>query len=205
MDHHSSHRSVKVTIPPVSVGIAHLQYDAASERISGWIGTEHFNERAFSGGSRGHKTVGVKLAKEYLHDQENTLQSRLSTTGEKKDAHGNYLQRGGTIPPGHYTCHYIEHHKSFKECIRLDPTKDAYAIYSPFASMPIYHHRGGFYIHGHGPKGSDGCLVPESEHKRRVLNQAIKNFKGVVVLEVIHVSYMLPAEQFEYNSGPMIG
>jgi len=76
MDHHSSHRSVKVTIPPVSVGIAHLQYDAASERISGWIGTEHFNERAFSGGSRGHKTVGVKLAKEYLHDQENTLQSR---------------------------------------------------------------------------------------------------------------------------------
>ncbi len=98
--------------------------------------------------------------------------------------------RRGTI-----AAEYVANHKVFKECIFLRPMRDAHAIYSPFASVPIVHHRGGFFIHGHGPKGSDGCLVPRDESRRKALNSAVKEFDGNVVLEVTHASYMLPAER----------
>ena len=49
-------------------------------------------------------------------------------------------------------------------------------------------------IHGSGPKGSDGCLVPASDGERRRLNQAVKQFQGKVVLQVKNVGYELPAE-----------
>ena len=54
--------------------------------------------------------------------------------------------------------------------------------------------RGGFFIHGSGRKGSDGCIVLANEHERQRLNAAVKDFAGVVVLHVTHVGYMLPAE-----------
>ena len=89
-------------------------------------------------------------------------------------------------------------HPVFHECIRLLRQKDAAAIYSPFASMPFAHGRTHtFFIHGHGPKGSDGCIVPASDIERTALNKAIKNFAGRVVLNVVGMSYMLPAERFD--------
>jgi hypothetical protein len=50
------------------------------------------------------------------------------------------------------------------------------------------------YIHGAGPKGSDGCIVPANNAERLRLNQVVKNFEGKVILVVKQVSYMLPAE-----------
>jgi hypothetical protein len=176
--------------------IAQLDYDAARELLSGTIGSEHFHMMAYSGGSRGHKAgVKPKLASQYLHGQAGTLSSHLATTPEIKDAHGNYVQRGGTLPPGHYRCHYVAHHKTFHECIQLLRSADALAIHSPFSPHPIPHGRGNdFFIHGAGPKGSDGCIVPANEAERRRLNLAVKHFPGRVVLLVKNVSYMLPAE-----------
>jgi len=178
--------------------VAVLTYDATAERLRGTIGTASpFDMRAFSGGSRGHKPVSGSLAKKYHHDEARSTTSRLATTREEKDGGGNYVQRGGTLPPGHYVCRYVQHHKSFGECLFLDPCRDAQVIHSPFALNPIVHGRGGFYIHGAGPKGSDGCIVPASDSERRRLDRAVKNFRGRVLLEVVNVSYALPAEQFD--------
>jgi hypothetical protein len=183
--------------------IAKLTYDAAQELLKGLIGTQRFNEVAYSGGSRGHRD-GIKPAQaaRYRHaDLSNDSLGRLSTTREiyskKTDT---YTQRGGTIPPGHYTCVYVAMHHSFGECIRLDQTKDALHIRSPFSRFPISHGRSGFFIPGHGPKGSDGCIVLANEQRRKDLNSAIRGFDGSVLLEVVHVSYMLPAE-----AGPASG
>jgi len=175
--------------------IARLEYNAAQELLSGAIGQEHFHMPAVSGGSRGHKKASSPdAARRYLHGQAGTLSSRLATT-RTMEKDGEYVQRGGTLPPGHYTCHYVEHHQAFGECIRLSRRADAAAIYSPFSPFPIPHGRGNdFFIHGAGPKGSDGCIVPANNIERLRLNKAVKAFSGTVVLQVTHVSYMLPAE-----------
>jgi hypothetical protein len=175
---------------------AELVYDAAVELLSGTVGGHHFRMVAYSGGSRGHKaTVQPGLAEKYLHDQAATLSSRLATTTEVKDTKGNYIRRGGTLPPGHYECRYVAHHNHFGECIQLFRRADARAIHSPFSPHPIPHGRGNdFFIHGSGPKGSDGCIVPAIDAERRRLNHAVKEFRGKVVLQVKNVAYMLPAE-----------
>jgi hypothetical protein len=178
------------------INIARLKYNAASGFLTGRIGNQVFNDYVDSGGSRGHKPTTSAISKRYLHSASlNDSLGRLATTREVYNKKSDtYTQRGGTLPPGHYHCVYIENHASFHECIRLDQMHDAHAIVSPFAREAIVHHRGGFFIHGHGPKGSDGCLVPLSETRRRILNQAVRGFDGQVILEVKHVSYMLPAE-----------
>jgi hypothetical protein len=180
-----------------SSDVARLEYNAAGETLRGVIGTAPpFHMVAYSGGSRGHKAnVSQQTAKAYLHAQANTLTTRLSTTKTREDHDGHYTQRGGTLPPGHYRCHYVQHHSSFGECIRLFRMSDALAIHSPFASMPIPHGRDDdFYIHGSGPKGSDGCIVPANNAERMRLNKAVRDFPGTVILHVTHASYMLPAE-----------
>jgi hypothetical protein len=181
------------------VPVAQLVYDAAAEILSGTIGQQpRFFMKAYSGGSRGHiPGVDPKLAAQYLHNSANRLSSHFANTAEVTDAHGNYKQRGGTLPAGHYRCHYLAHHPPFGECIWLHRLADAMAIHSPFSPYPFPHGRtDSFYIHGHGAKGSDGCIVPESHAERLRLNHAVKEFSvsGRVVLLVKNVSYILPAE-----------
>ena len=174
--------------------IARLEYDAARELLIGTIGNERFQLIAYSGGSRGHKPVAPPVAAKYLHAQANTLMSRLATTPTMKKG-AEFVQRGGTLPPGHYICRYLAEHHSFGQCIQLLRTSDAVAIHSPFSPHPIPHGRGNdFFIHGAGPKGSDGCIVPANNAERVRLNKAVKAYSGKVVLRVTHVSYMLPAE-----------
>lgn len=187
--------------PKHSTAFVTLTFDAAAEMLSGVIGKHpRFSMRAYSGGSRGHSPgVAQALTKRYLHSQASSLRGHLATTPERKDANGNYVERGGTLPPGHYWCHYLQHLPGFGECIRLEPRADAFAIHSPFASQAIPHGRNthSFLIHGGGPKGSDGCIVPQSNVERHRLNGAIRDFEGRVILQVIHVSYSLPAERFD--------
>src|SRR5262250_3674756 len=109
--------------------IARLVFDAAIEVLSGTVGqAPPFRMVAYSGGSRGHRPhVKGELAREYLHGQAGTLSSHLATTQEIRDANGRYKQRGGTLPPGHYSCQYLVHHHTFGECIRLLRKVDARA------------------------------------------------------------------------------
>jgi hypothetical protein len=184
----------------ISAQTAALVYDAAVEVLAGNIGRESFRMTAYSGGSRGQKAkVATEMAKQYLHNKGNTLSSHFATTAEIKDGQGRYKQRGGTLPPGHYNCHYIAHHHSFGECIRLSRSADARAIHTPFFSHAIPHGRcDDFFVHGSGPKGSDGCIVPAIEAERFRLNRAVKLRPGKVILQVKNVSYLLPPE-LEYQ------
>ena len=175
---------------------AQLVYDGAQEVLLGRLGQGPlFNMKAFSGGSRGHKAgVDTKLAAKYLHNQATLLSSRFANTPTLKEG-GHYRQRGGTLPAGRYSCHYIAQHPLFGECIQLVRTTDARAIYSPFSPRPIPHFRDDdFFIHGSGPKGSDGCIVPANDLERQRLNRAVKDCDGLVVLQVKNVAYQLPAE-----------
>ncbi len=179
-----------------SAQTAQLVYDAVQELLSGIIGKEpHFYMKAYSGGSRGHKAgVSAKLASNYLYDQATTLSSHLANTPTIEDR-GHYKQRGGTLPAGHYSCYYIAHHHIFGECIQLLMATDARSIHSPFSPHPIPDYRhDDFFIHGSGPKGSDGCIVPAHDLERQRLNRAVKDFPGRVVLLVKNVVYQLPAE-----------
>ncbi len=60
--------------------------------------------------------------------------------------------------------------------------------------MPIAHGRDGFFIHGRGTHGSDGCIVPMNPSERKKLNHAVRDHTGPVGLKVVHVGYVLPAE-----------
>ena len=60
-------------------------------------------------------------------------------------------------------------------------------------SNPHFYNRDGFFIHGRGPHGSDGCIVPKSNTKRLRLNQAIKGASSIVTLKVIDPGMPLPA------------
>jgi hypothetical protein len=179
------------------MNIARLEYDAARQLLRGTIaGADPFHFIAYSGGSRGHQAnVPAKTAEKYLHAETSSLSSRLATTPTRKNAAGDYVRRGGTLPPGHYTCVHRSDHPAFGECIQLVRSRDAEAIHSPFSPHLIPHGRGDdFFIHGIGPKGSDGCIIPADPAERRRLNKAVKNFQGTVILRVTRVSYMLPAE-----------
>jgi hypothetical protein len=103
------------------------------------------------------------------------------------------------LPPGLYACRYVAAHPTYHECVRLfrDPEKGRF-ISSPLASHPIPHNRDDdFFIHGRGDLGSNGCIVPDVPAQRLLLTHAIRNYPGLVTLEVRHVSYALPAERFD--------
>jgi hypothetical protein len=170
-----------------TTNVAELTYDAVSRCLSGAIGTASFSMLAESGGGRG-RTKGVA---------DTSPMSHLATTKQHIGADPKHpVRRGGTLPPGKYTCVYVGDHPKFHECIRLNMHSKTRVIRSPFASQPIVHHRDHFYIHGRGALGSDGCLVPLDIPERLRLTHAIKNFKGTVILTVTGVGYLLPAENF---------
>src|SRR5258708_10239388 len=79
---------------------AMLTFNARSGVLSGRIESKErpFHLHGESGGSRGHTSVTPAQARKYLHNESTTLESRLSTTQEIKDAKGRYVQRGGTLP-----------------------------------------------------------------------------------------------------------
>jgi hypothetical protein len=181
---------------------ATLTYDATKELLQGTIGKESFSLTAYSGGSRGHSVsansqVAKQQAKLYLHVESASPSSRFANTrtvgeGTKKDP---YKQRGGTLPPGHYSCIYKANHPPFGECIYLKRQADTHFHYPTASGISLDNRGDDFYIHGHGPKGSDGCIVPQNNAVRLSLNKAIKNFPGQVILLVKNVAYVLPAER----------
>jgi hypothetical protein len=184
----------------MQVQIANLVYDAKAEKLTGSIGKAlPFNEPAYSGGSRGHKKVDDKLSKRYRHFEESGFFSRFANTatiGEGTKAKP-YKQRGGTLPPGHYSCNYIANHSIFHECIWLNRDADTHLRYPTSSGVSLDNRLNDFYIHGSGPKGSDGCIVIPNEKERKRINDAVRDFskQGHVILLVRNVAYLLPAER----------
>jgi hypothetical protein len=153
-----------------------LYYLIAMEWLYGSVNNENFSMHAWSGGRRGSTTPGV------------AEHSILSYDVFRKEKPG---VNGGPLPPGLYICHYTTNGPGGKS-IRLEPTMAA--LFQVDQGLTVHwYHRGGFYIHGRGPIGSEGCIVPENEADRQRLNNAIKSCAETVMLRVQDPGMPLPA------------
>ncbi len=86
---------------------------------------------------------------------------------------------GGPLPPGRYRLVHREKHKTFGECIFLNPL-----VIDEIPGITEYRRRDGFFIHGRGDRGSDGCIVPYVPEERKRLNRAVAD-GGDVTLTVV--------------------
>jgi hypothetical protein len=109
-----------------------LRYNLANGHLSGSIGGRKLSTYAGSGGRAGSKTGGA--LNWWLAN--NAFAVRVKKTESNP---------GGPLPMGKYK---LVLHDSRKNWIRLLP------LHQPM------HGRDGFAIHGRGPRGSDGCIVP---------------------------------------------
>ena len=94
--------------------------------------------------------------------------------------------RGGPIPAGLYLAKYCGQHPHLGLCAQLDQTISSLiqADYDSSIGFRVTP-RGGFYLHGAGPKGSDGCIVPANKIDLERLLTAIKAAAGPVLV-VVH-------------------
>jgi hypothetical protein len=134
-----------------------LTYDIALERLYGEIGGKKFAIHAMSGGGRGSKVHP------YGDPGDKGSNVGLGSWSWPRQEVGSKHIRGGPVPPGFYIIFkpqtyawlgggkgaYLE--QTLSSLLHADPTK---AIGVSVTG------RDGFYIHGRGPKGSDGCIVP---------------------------------------------
>ena len=158
-----------------------LTYSIAGEFLEGSVEAERFSLRAFSGGGRGRKGTGA----------EHSLSSYDFFRQEKDTSSGHI--HGGPIPPGFYFCQYVPSHPKFHECIELVQTITSVIQVDGAGLRSV--DRDGFYIHGSGPHGSDGCIVipKDTEDDRLRLNIAVKNAQSTVMVRVVEPGMPLPA------------
>ena len=96
--------------------------------------------------------------------------------GLKTVGSGKSHVHGGPIPPGSYNVQTPAKHSHLGLSARLD---------SLTGKAPMG--RDGFYIHGRGPHGSDGCIVPLDPHQFTQLMQDLSTTHGgrLVVVETM--------------------
>lgn len=135
---------------------ADLTYFIQEGVLVGKVGERPFHILAVSGGGGG-STVNRPAA-----SMNNPyMEAFKSVHGPKHSAHVH----GGPIPPGRY---------------RIQPPGP---FHHGIAAQLVLErggstHRSGFYIHGRGPHGSDGCIVPLDPKQFRQLMAALKTSRG---------------------------
>ncbi|MBX7222648.1 MAG: DUF2778 domain-containing protein [Blastocatellia bacterium] len=119
---------------------ASFDYLVKERLFVGIAGNERFVVKAFSGGGGGstHSAVPDPI----LVNNPAMTSNKLGTN--------QIHPRGGPLPAGTYSIMAPTRHPHLGLSSYLDP--------SPANHM---FGRSGFFIHGRGPKGSDGCIVPE--------------------------------------------
>ncbi len=165
-----------------------LQYSIMDECLYGSIGEVNFSMRAYSGGGRG-STKGVER-----HDLRHWDSSKKAPSAYDES------NRGGPLPIGMYLASYIGKYKHFGECARLDQTISSLLQRDYFSPIGVkVTDRDGFLIHGEGPKGSDGCIVPASKTALRQLLKTIRSYGKPVAL-LVH-SEGMNADKLEAMKG----
>ena len=151
--------------------MADLTYNIVEMTLTGNIDGHHFNARAYSGGRAGAKQSNV------VHPM---LANNPFLTSVRKIKKGDQTI-GGSLPLGLYELKIHENKK--QKFIRLNPIQGT-----------NLHGRGGFLIHGRGPRGSDGCIVPQDFDN--VLNiyalvqTREKAGRAAPTLEVVAIGYI---------------
>ena len=128
-----------------------LVYNVLEEQLIGEIDKVSISSFAVSGGRAGSKTAGA--VNPLLAN--NPYATRIKKKGDTKDA-----PPGGPVVLGKYT---FRTHETKADMIRLIP--------DPGNDM---HGRSGFLIHGRGPRGSDGCIVPTDFHVVKLLHKLVQ-------------------------------
>lgn len=124
-----------------------LTYAIAAERLTLPDGTTW---RLVAGGGRGREVL--------RRDATGRVRAvRHEAAGGERDFRVKALgeMRGGPLPPGRYLVHPPMRHP------RLGPA----CFLEPDAANAMFG-RDDFWIHGPGPRGSDGCLVPVADGRR---------------------------------------
>ena len=135
---------------------AQLTYYLFEGVLVGTADGRPFHILALSGGGGG----STKAAP--ADSTNNPYMTGLKTRDSKKSH-----VHGGAIPPGKYIIAVPAQHPHLGRSAQL----------TPVGSQPMYG-RGGFYIHGRGPHGSDGCIVPLNTQQFAELMQALERVKG---------------------------
>jgi len=126
-----------------------LVYNIVEGVLSGAIDGTSICAQAGAGGRAGTKTKGAVNM---------FLANNPYATHVKKKAGGV----GGPLPMARY---HLRTHESKKDQIRLVPfPEDAEALGD----------RDGFLIHGRGPRGSDGCIVPTDFNVVQLIHKLVK-------------------------------
>jgi hypothetical protein len=130
--------------------------------LVGQAGGKHVHILAWSGGGGGSKTGWVQRGVVNNPDRV----GRKPSGGHHDHKHHHH---GGPIPPGHYTIRTPDgtHPNLGKVSAALIP-----------AAGNRMHGRGGFFIHGRGPHGSDGCIVPHTAADFHALMAALTRDHG---------------------------
>ena len=117
---------------------ANLTYYIYEGVLVGRAGGSQFHMLALSGGGSGSTRNAPNFGGGFYP----------YLTGKKTTGTGATHQHGGPIPPGRYIIHSPEQNAHLGLSAFLEP--DGGNMMG----------RSGFYIHGRGPHGSDGCIVP---------------------------------------------
>jgi hypothetical protein len=150
-----------------------LTYSISRQWLEGSIGTDKFSLRAWSGGGRGRTGAGAET------------DAGSYNVFRKESEEGGKHVHGGPIPPGLYICRHLPKHSTFGECIFLEQTLLSLVHIDPKAhplsgNFIRLYNRDGFFIHGRGKHGSDGCIVPNNPAERKRLNNAVKAVGGIL-------------------------
>ena len=155
-----------------------LRYSICEELLYGEVAGVRIAMRAFSGGGR-ESTAGAER-KDLKH---------WSTTKKAPEVF-DYKNRGGPLPAGLYLASYYGAHPHLGECAALIQTLSSLLHRDYYSTTGVsVTDRAGFFVHGVGPKGSDGCIVPETRADLTTLLSALKKAAELVVL-VVHLEGM---------------
>lgn len=138
--------------------MSHLKYNIVEARLYGKI--ENLNIDAFAG-SGGRAMTKTKGAENWL--LENNWMMTFAKTSNSNP--------GGPLPRGKYI---MRIHESNENWIRLIPMNGTYMG-----------NRDGMAIHGRGPRGSDGCIVPNDFKVVTDLIAVLEKIKYEPILEVV--------------------
>lgn len=150
------------------MGKAELSFYMNEGLLWGKVNDKPIHLRAASGGGGGVKSATGP-------DEPGTVNNPLKTRQKKKAG-----VRGGPLPAGEYTISSPFRHGNLGLCAFLEP-KDA----------KMMGDRGGFFIHGRGKHGSDGCIVPLNPLEFQNLMSGLTKDKGgsLSVQQVYDVGY----------------
>jgi hypothetical protein len=167
-------------------GMGSLRYSIASQLLTGDVAGKSFSIFTVSGGGRGstrtpHGQPDQKIMASWDH---RTKTSKATNV------------RGGPLPPGFYIVHAPTKHAKLGLSAYLEPTVTAVLHMNPIGQVEVsprdFEPGVGFYIHGRGKLGSDGCLVPMDQFHE--LMAALKKDAGLP-LRVVDAG--MPGEIFE--------